>query len=301
MKPRTPLAWSGNARGALWMLASAICFTFMAALLKVLAQHGFAESQMVFFRAAAGFAVLTPVALMGGAKAWAVKRPVQVLLRCLFSTLGFFASFYAFAHLPLAQAQALSFSRTLFVVALAALMLKEPVGWRRWAAVGIGFVGVLIMTRPESATFSLASLMALAAAFFFGLAIVTVKDLTRDHSTLTLVLWTNGFTTLAGAPFAFFGWIQPGWLDLLLLILLGVFGLAAQSCYVRALGTGEASLLGLIDYIRLPMAMLMGLWLFAERPDAATLIGAGVVIGSTVYITWREAKMRAPLKPPIVE
>lgn len=282
------------------MLASALCFTFMATLLKILAQHGFSESQMVFFRAGAGFAVLAPVALYGGAKAWAVKRPVQVLWRCLFSTLGFFASFYAFAHLPLAQAQALSFTRTLFVVGLAALMLGEKVGWRRWGAVAIGFLGVLIMTRPDDASFSLATVMAVLAALFFGLAIVTVKDLTRDHSTLTLVLWTNGFTTLAGIPFAFVGWLQPGWLDFLLLVLLGLFGVGAQSCYVRALATGDASLLGLMDYVRLPLAMIMGLYFFAERPDAATLVGAAIVIGSTVYITWRES-FRAPEKATAID
>lgn len=300
MISRADLHLTGNARGAAWMLGSALCFTAMAALLKSLALHGFPETQMVFFRAAAGFVVLLPVALAGGLKQWAVKRPVQVLWRCLFSTLGFFASFYAFAHLPLAQAQALSFSRTLFVVALAALVLGESVGWRRWAAVAIGFAGVLIMTRPEAASFSLASMMALAAAFFFGLAIVTVKDLTRDHSTLTLVIWTNGFTTIAGAPFAFFAWVQPGLADFALLCLLGVFGVGAQSCYVRALGSGDASLLGLIDYVRLPLAMAMGFLLFSERPDTATLLGAAIVIGSTVYITWRES-VRAIPKPPAIE
>lgn len=291
---------SDNARGAVWMLGSALCFTLMAALLKLLAQHGFAESQMVFFRAAAGLAVLAPVALFGGAKAWAVKRPIQVLWRCIFSTLGFFASFYAFAHLPLAQAQALSFTRTLFVVGLAALLLREQVGWRRWGAVGVGFLGVLIMTRPDGASFSLASLMAVLAALFFGLAIVTVKDLTRDHSTLTLVLWTNGFTTIAGAPFALLGWLQPGWQDFLLLVLLGLFGVGAQSCYVRALATGDASLLGLMDYVRLPLAMILGFICFAERPDAATLIGAAIVIGSTLHITWRES-LRAAGKAPAIE
>lgn len=100
---------SGNAAGVAWMLGSALCFTLMAALLKLLAQRGFSETQMVFFRCAAGFAALAPFALAAGWRKWLVARPVQVFLRCLYSTLGFFAGFYAFAQLPLAQAQAISF------------------------------------------------------------------------------------------------------------------------------------------------------------------------------------------------
>jgi len=289
-----------NLRGMLWMLGSAVCFTAMAGLLKVLAKQGFSEAEMIFFRAAAGFVVLAPVAVVGGWRRWAVRRPWQVLLRCLFSTVGFFASFYAFVHLPLAQAQAITFSRTLFVVVLAALLLHEAVGWRRWAAVAVGFVGVLVMTRPSSASFDLATLAALAASFFFALAIVTVKDLTRDHSTLTLVLWTNAFTTLVGLPFALGDWVTPGWLDLLLLLGLGLAGVGAQSCYVRALSHGEASVLGLVDYVRLPLAVVMGFALFAEQPDRLTLIGAAVVVGATGYIAWREGGKkirRVPVEP----
>lgn len=302
LPPHPGLAQGGRdtLRGMLWMLGSAVCFTAMAGLLKALAQRGFSESEMIFFRAAAGFLVLAPVAMAGGWRRWAVRRPWQVMLRCLYSTLGFFASFYAFVHLPLAQAQAITFSRTLFVVVLAALVLREQVGWRRWAAVAVGFCGVLVMTRPGGAAFDLATLAALTASFFFGLAIVTVKDLTRDHSTLTLVLWTNAFTTLVGLPFALGAWVTPGPADFVLLIGLGLAGVGAQSCYVRALSYGEASAMGLIDYVRLPLAAAMGFVLFAERPDGLTLIGAAVVIGSTVYIAWREGRrdiQREPVEP----
>lgn len=103
------------------------------------------------------------------------------------------------------------------------------------------------------------------------------------------MLWTNAFTTLAGLPFVLFAWVTPGWGDLALLLALGVAGVGAQSCYVRALSKGEASLLGLVDYVRLPLAALLGYLLFAERPDQLTLIGAAVVIGSTLYIAWRES------------
>lgn len=283
-----------NAAGAAWMLTSAVCFTGMAVCLKLLANQGYSEGQMVFARCAAGFIALLPFALRVGQGAWAVARPKQVFLRCLYSTLGFFGGFYAFAHMPLADAQAITFTRVLFIVVFAAWLLKEKVAWRRWTAVGVGFAGVLLMLRPEGAAFGWPAVAAISSAVFFGLAIVTVKDLTRDHSTLSLVLYTNAFTTIVGLPFAFLGgWILPDFQGLVLLVLLGLFGVGAQSCYVRALSTGEASLMGLIDYVRLPLAIAAGYWLFQELPDAFALFGAAVIIGSTLYITWRESRVKA--------
>lgn len=278
-------------QGALWMLASAGCFTAMAILLKLLVRADYPESQMVFFRCAAGLVAVTPFLLRAGPNALAVKRPWTVLRRCAFSTLGFFAGFYAFAHLPLADSQAISFSRVLFVTVLAVWLLKEQVGVRRWTAVGIGFAGVLIMLRPAGGEMpSIAVIAALASALLFGVTLVTVKDLTRDHSTLTLVAWTNIFTTVVGLPFAFLAWKQPTLLHFVLFLGMGFAGVGAQSCYVRALSSADASLMGLIDYVRLPLAIFFGWLIFAEQPDAFMLAGAAIIIGSTVYITWREAR-----------
>lgn len=289
---------SPNARGALWMLASACCFTAMAILLKLLNQAHYPESQMIFFRCAAGIVAIVPFVARAGVGALKVNRPWVVFRRCLFSTLGFFASFYAFAHLPLADAQAISFSRVLFITVLAVWLLNEQVGMRRWAAVGIGFVGVLIMLRPTGDTPpNIATLAALASAFLFGVTIVTVKDLTRDHSSLTLVAYTNIFTTVVGLPFAFLAWIQPNFTDLLLFLGMGFAGVGAQSCYVRALSSADASLMGLIDYVRLPLAIFFGWLIFNERPDHLMLLGAAIIIGSTVYITWREARAKTVISP----
>ena len=278
------------------MLASAVCFTGMAVCLKLLAGAHYPESQMVFFRCAAGFVFLLPLVLNAPKSVWAVKRPGKLLLRCALSTLGFFAGFYSFAHMPLADAQAISFSRVLFITIFAVWLLKEEVGARRWTAVGVGFVGVILMLQPHGhAHLGIPALAQLASAVLFGFTIVTVKDLTRDHSTLGLVFYTNAFTTVAGLPFAFLAWKQPDLASLALFLGMGFMGVAAQSCYVRALSTGEASLLGLIDYVRLPLAILMGLLLFHEVPDPRVIMGAAVIIGSTLYITWRETQLAKPV------
>ena len=293
---------SPNAVGALWMLASAVCFTGMAVCLKLLARAAFPESQMVFFRCAAGFAFLLPFVLRAPRSVWTVRRPGKLFLRCALSTLGFFAGFYSFAHMPLAEAQAISFSRVLFITVFAVWLLKEQVGVRRWTAVGVGFVGVTLMLQPHGAsTLGMPALAQLASAVLFGFTIVTVKDLTRDHSTLGLVFYTNAFTTVAGLPFAFLAWKQPDLGALALFLGMGFMGVAAQSCYVRALSTGEASLLGLIDYARLPLAILMGFLLFREVLDPRVIAGAAVIIGSTLYITWRESRLAEPVvvAPPL--
>lgn len=290
---------SGNMRGVLWMLASAACFTIMTACIKSLAEQGYAESQMVFFRCAAGVVLLLPAVMRAGPSAWATSRPWVMARRCIGSAIGVLLAFYAFANLPLATAQSLSFARALFVVLLAMLLLQEKVGpWRQGALV-IGFVGVLVMTRPTEMDFNLAALAALASALLMAYSVVTIKDLSRDHSTLSLVLWMNAATALLGLPLALFGWTMPGWVDAGIFLLLAVSGVLAQTCFTRGLTAGDASLMALMDYTRLPMAALSGLLIFHEVLDVWTIVGAAIVIGSTVFITVREAMLAKKRAPPL--
>jgi drug/metabolite transporter (DMT)-like permease len=171
------------------------------------------------------------------------------------------------------------------------ILLKEKVAWRRWSAVGIGFLGILLMTKP-GASMNTASLLAVVSALAFAFALVTVKDLTKDHRPLTLVIYGNIFTTLAGLPFLIFDPHLPSLPTIGLLLAMGVAGVIAQSCYVRGLSTGEASLMGLIDYVRLPLVALAGFWIFGEVPDKMAMVGAVIVIVSTIYITLRDVQMK---------
>jgi drug/metabolite transporter (DMT)-like permease len=287
---------SGNMLGALWMLGSAVSFTVMAVLAKWLGSD-VSVAMLIFWRAAAGVVAALPFLVAGGLASLKLARPGKVAFRAGWSTLGFFLAFYALVELPLADNMALSFTRTLFITILAVFVLRERVAWRRWSAVAVGFVGVLLMTRPGAAL-SLGSLAALGAAFAFAVAIVTVKDLTRDHTPAQLVISVNLVTALAGLPFLLADPTVPSLPQLLLLLAMGFAGVAAQSCYIRALGTGDASLMGLMDYVRLPLGALAGFLLFAEVPDSLTLLGAAIVIGSTVYITVREARIAARSRGP---
>lgn len=291
---------SPNALGAVWMLGSALGFVVMAVLAKGLGATT-SVAMLIFWRSLAGVIAVLPFAVMAGPSVWKTTRPGKLLLRSSYGTIGFFAGFYALVHLPLAQSQALSFSRTLFMTILAVIVLREKVAWRRWTAVGIGFAGILLMTRPDFSAhvtaFDPATLAALISALAFAFALVTVKDLTRDHSPLTLVVYGNIATTLAGLPFLLMDPVLPDLKTMGLLIAMGFAGVVAQSCYVRALSTGEASLMGLIDYIRLPLVAVAGLIFFHEVPDTLAMVGAAIVIISTIYITLRDAKTQS-VKPP---
>jgi drug/metabolite transporter (DMT)-like permease len=287
--PQTKL--SPNALGALWMLGSAIGFVIMAVLAKGLSDQT-SVAMLIFWRSLAGVFATLPIALFTGAAVWKTPRPGKLLLRSSYGTIGFFAGFYALVHLPLADSQALSFSRTLFMTVLAVFILKEKVAWRRWSAVAIGFIGILLMTKP-GASMNLASLSAIISALAFAFALITVKDLTKDHSPLTLVIYGNIFTTLVGLPFLILDPRLPDLPTIGLLLAMGVAGVIAQSCYVRGLSTGEASLMGIIDYIRLPLVALAGFWFFDEVPDGLAMIGATIVIASTLYITFRDMRVKA--------
>lgn len=280
----------GNGLGALWMLGSAVSFTAMAVLAKWLGSD-VSVAALIFWRSLAGVIAALPFLLAGGLKSLRLARPGKVAFRAGWSTAGFFLAFFALVELPLADNMALSFTRTLFITILAVVLLREQVAWRRWTAVAVGFAGVLLMTKP-GAGLSPGALAALGAAFCFAVAIVTVKDLTRDHSPAQLVISVNLVTALAGLPVLLADPAVPDPRELALLLAMGFAGVAAQSCYIRALGTGEASLMGLIDYVRLPLGALAGFLVFAEVPDSLAMLGAAIVIASTLYITLREAAVR---------
>ena len=279
---------SPNMQGTIWALLSAISFVMMSVMLHMLGDS-VSLAMMIFWRSLAGLLVTLPMAFMDKS-AWKVKRPLPVLMRSLFTTIAFFSSFYAFAHLPIAYAQSISFSRALFITVLAVFILHEKVAWRRITATIVGFVGVLIMTRP-SAQIDWASIVAIISAISYALSIVTIKELTKDHSPVTLVLYVNIFTTIAGIPFIFLDPTIPSMHQMILLFLMGMFGMGAQLFYVRGLNVGDVTLMSVLDYIRLPLSVLLGFLFFKQLPDFYTIIGALIVIGSTLYITLRESKL----------
>jgi drug/metabolite transporter (DMT)-like permease len=289
---------SANMRGALWMLASAITFTLMTSLIKYLGAD-YSPALQTFYRQAAGLLVLAPIIVRDPVGAFRTSRPGILLFRSLAGTLGMVLAFWAYQEMPLAEANALSFTRTLWIVPLAIFVLGEKVGPWRLGATLIGFGGVLIMLQPSIANaVGWPAAAALSSAALFAMTITGMKVMTRDHSVTVLMVWSAVLGFVLSIPLAVTEWRWPDPVDLALLAAMGVLGLVTQVCYIKGMALGDAAAMAPIDYTRLVFAILFGLVLFHEVPNLVTMLGALVVIGSTLVITLRD--LHSKQQPPPV-
>ncbi|WP_300391782.1 DMT family transporter [Henriciella sp.] len=297
---------SGNALGAVYMLLSGIGFTVYIVLAKELSKEVH-PIFLAFWRSFFACLISVPVILRVGVSSLRTKRPGLLLARSMFGTLGFALAMLAvsdFFTLSLSQFNAISFSRSLFVTVLAAVVLREMVGPHRWGAVAIGFFGVLIMVLPglfifwrpgalDSLSLDMGTLCALGSAFFLAVAIVLVKTLSAELSAVALLTYANVLSTLLLLPFCFIFWSMPsletwGWMA-----FMAATGFVAQFCYISAVSAGDASFISPLDYLRLPMATVADLLVVGLLPGTNVWIGAGIIIVSAVYITLRDRKKKA--------
>jgi drug/metabolite transporter (DMT)-like permease len=273
------------------MLASAVTFTVMTMLIKLLGDD-YPAALQTFYRQAAGLLVLLPLILRNPRAVFRTTRLGILLFRSFAGTIGMILAFYAYQKMPLADANALSFTRTLWLVPLAAFVLKERVGPRRVSATLVGFLGALLMLQPSAqGDMGWPAGAALAASLLFALTVTGMKFMTRDHTTTTLMAWSAVLGFALAIPPALFVWRWPGGVDLALLGVMGVLGTITQACYIKGMAEGDAAVMAPIDYTRLVFAVILGYALFGDIPNAMTMAGAGVVIASTVYITLREAQL----------
>jgi drug/metabolite transporter (DMT)-like permease len=290
-----------NTRGALWMIASAITFSVMTMLIKMLGED-YPATLQTFYRQLAGMIVLLPMILQDPRGSFRTTRPGILLFRALAGTAGMILSFYAYQTMPLADANALSFTRTLWVVPLAAIILKERIGPRRISATVVGFFGALLMLQPAAAAagtyFSLPALAALASAFLIAMTVTGMKFMTRDHTTMVLMSWSAVLGLVLAIPPALFVWRWPGFVDLMLLSAMGVLGTITQACYIKGMSEGDATVMAPVDYSRLVFAIIIGYLMFNEIPNSLTLLGAAIIIASTLYITIRESRLGVPKTAP---
>jgi len=200
-----------------------------------------------------------------------------------------FRSIWALAVLPLTTAITLGFAQVFFIVLLAALYLGEKVGVHRFAAVGLGFFGVVIAMRPGVAgVFDVHALIPVAGALGAGVAIVMVRKLSKTESTQTLLVYQSLFVGLLACAPLFWLWKSPSLPWMLFLLAMGVVA-------TKALRLGEASVVGHVHYMQLVYAALIGFFIFDELPDNYTIAGAVLIIASSGYVMHRErlAKRRA--------
>jgi len=138
---------------------------------------------------------------------------------------------------------------------------------------------------------------ALASSLLFAFTVTGMKFMTRDHSTLTLMAWSAVLGFVLAIPPAMFSWRWPNLRDLVLLCAMGVLGTITQACYINGMSEGDAAAMAPIDYTRLVFAVILGYALFSDIPNTMTMLGAGIVMASTIYITLRESRLGQPKQP----
>ncbi|MGE8248221.1 MAG: DMT family transporter [Stenotrophomonas bentonitica] len=256
------------------MLGSTLAFGLMAIAIRYATRY-VPTQEVAFFRNAFGLLALLPMLVRPGSAPLRTQQLPRYFLR---SAIGLASMLCAF-----------SYSTPLFVTIAAVLWLGETVRLRRWAAVIIGFIGVLIIVRPGSTSFTPGTLVAVGAAVLSSLVAIQIKQLTRVDSADTVVFYTYVFWVPLSLVPALFVWVWPTGLAWVWLVATGVLGTLGQLLWTRALRLGEVSALTPISFMQLPLVSLLGWLLFNETLDRWTVIGAAIILGANAYIAHREA------------
>lgn len=282
----------GNVRGAIWLLGATFGFSVMIALIKMAGER-LHVTEILLFRQVFMLVFVMPVIVRGFPDVLKTKRPGLHAIRLMAAGCAMLMGFTAVIHLPLADATTIAFAKSMFTTILAILILGEVVGPRRWFAVIVGFVGVLIVLRPgsDSDAFSIYGLMALGGAACAALVMVIIRKLSQTDLPMTLLAYQGIGVGLVMVPPAIYFWQTPTWTELGLLCAMGAVSVVAQIGNILAFRAGEASAIAPFEYIRLIHVVILGFFLFGDWPDWQMFLGAAVIVGASVYTMHREAQI----------
>jgi drug/metabolite transporter (DMT)-like permease len=277
-------------RAALWILLSGVCAVMMNVLIRVAAQtmHPF---EVAFFRCLFGLLVLLPWVVRSGPALLRSRNSGFYLLRAGVGLVSMATWFYGITVVPLATATAVNFTAPLFATVAAVLILHEDVRLRRWSAVVLGFVGVLVIMRPGSERLDANLLLLLLSAATAAMNNITVKFLARSEPPSRIVAAFMIYLTPLSLIPALFVWQWPGPSTFGALIGLGCLGTIAHISVARALAAADASACAPFEFARLPFAALIGFLWFGEVTDFWTWVGAAIIAVSSIYVAHREARL----------
>lgn len=298
-----------NIVGVLSALGAAVCFSINDVSIKFLSGD-YALHQVVLIRTIIGMTLLLVFIfpLQGGVKNFRTKRLGVHIVRGLFVVFANVFFFLGLAAMPLADAVAIFFVSPVIITGFSVLILGEHVGPRRWAAVGVGLIGVLIVMRPGTSAFQMASLFPLAAAVGYALLHIMTRKIggTESPATMTfyiqvvfivisagigLVVGDGRFDGQGGPSLEFFfrpwSWPDPG--DYLVFLLIGACSTVGGYLISQAYALCEAGLAAPFEYVALPMAIFFGVVVFGQWPDAISWAGTSLILLGGLYMFWREA------------
>ncbi|MCC6946698.1 MAG: DMT family transporter [Bradyrhizobiaceae bacterium] len=280
------------------VLASTFAFTLMSALVRYLGQS-VPIGEVVFTRS---FFALIPLLLWMAwrgqlASGLRTSNPRAHFFRSAVGAFAMFLNFWALTLLPLADVTAIGFTMPLFSVVLAAIFLGEVVRVRRWTAVVVGLLGVLVMlwphigAQPRGDSSMFGALLALMGALVVAVAMTQVRHLSRTETTSSLVFYFSIVCTLAGLATLPWGWVVPTPWQLVLMIGSGFFGGMGQILITESYRHADASVVAPFSYSSMIYAVAIGYFWFSEVPQAIVLLGAAIVIAAGLFVIWREQRL----------
>ncbi|WP_135506690.1 DMT family transporter [Roseovarius aestuariivivens] len=300
---------SANLAGAGCALLAVMCFSLNDVGIKFLS-GGYALHQIVFIRSAIGLLTFSAIFLpIYGLRVLRTWRPGAHLLRGVCVVGANTCLFLGLAAMPIADAVAVFFISPLVITVFSVIFLGETVGARRWGAIAVGFAGVLVIVKPGTSAFQVAALLPMAAAVLYAVIHMVARKVGGTESAATMAVYIQITFLLAcsliglsigdgrfaaqdhpSLTFLFRAWgpVDPG--DWWLLVLLGVSGVLGGFFISQAYRISEAAFAAPFEYVAMPMAIMWGVTVFGTWPDRTAWIGIALILGSGLYLIWRESR-----------
>lgn len=281
----------------MFMLGACGCFAFTSIFVRFATEwvHPF---EAALFRNLFGLAfILILVLPQDGVRILVPQRPGMLVLRGTLNGASMLMWFYAVPLMPLADLTALGFTAPLWATVLAVVFLGEKVRLRRWTATLIGFAGTLLIIQPGFKDFHWATYLALGSSMMWGATVIVVRHMTAYERPNTILVYQAVMMSLIALGPSLWVWRPPGFEALAWMAGLGLLAATAHWCHVRAYSMQEVAALQPLDFTRLPIIAVAAWLLFAEVPGVGIWLGAAVIFGAGLYISYREAQLRSARRP----
>ena len=296
IKIEAPTAASNVSRGIVCMIIATIAFAVTHALSKWLVAS-YPVGQVMFSRSLVGFAACAAFLLpIYGTSVFTTKIPAAHWARGLSQSISQTFSVLAFSLMPLASAIAINFSAPLWTGLVAIIWLKERAGPARWAALLIGFSGVLIVANLGLDSLTLGATFALLNAIMLGTVTVAVRGMTRTESVKTLLIWQLATVLVFHSLLLVFGVKWPTLRDLSLFVMAGLANLVGQVFWTKALMLAPATAVSPFFYFMLVWAAAIGFFVWGNVPTPALMAGSCIVVASGLFLLWHESQAKKPAR-----
>ena len=280
-----------NQIGVLYMIASVVCFSAMDICVKWLNYYPIGE---VFF--ARFFIGLFPIFFIIPKDKlfsfYKTKRPGLHAFRAVTGSLAIIALFFGLRELPLADVVSLTFAGPIFVTIASILFLSEKVGLKRWSAVFLGFIGMLLIVQPAFTELNYYYITPIIFCIFFACVAISVRSLSKTEPIYRIAIYFTVLNCLLGLATLPYGWVVPTKIDIIIFIIMGLCGSIGNLLLTQSYRISEASLVTPIKYLSLVFAIVFGFLIWSEVPKFLTLLGASLVILSSFVIFIRETKLK---------